>query len=312
MSYDLIVLGDCNPDLILSGDVVPAFGQVEKIVEGGHLVLGGSGSIVAAGASRLGLRTGLVAAIGDDALGRFQGEALEWRGVDISGLIRDPARPTGISVILSKGEDRAILTAIGTIDSLSCELIDRGLVAAARHVHVSSYFLMPKLRNGLTHLLAEAHAAGTTISLDTNWDPSGSWDDEIAEVLALVDVFLPNLNEAMQLTGAVDASAAASALVQSTSGGTVAIKLGGDGALALSAGARAEASAMEANVVDTTGAGDSFDAGFLTGWMSGWPLERSLRLACACGSLSTEALGGTEAQPTLAEAFAVAGLPASE
>ena len=310
MSHDLIVLGDCNPDLILSGDVAPAFGQVEKIVEDGRLTLGGSASIVAAGAARLGLRTGLVAAIGNDALGRFQAEALERRGVDTGALIRCLDRPTGISVILSKGDDRAILTAIGAIESLSCKLIDPGLVAAARHVHVSSYFLMPRLRTGLTQLLAEARGAGTTSSLDTNWDPSGSWDDGIDEVLASVDVFLPNLNEAMRLTGAVDATAAANALARNT--GTVAVKLGGDGALAISGGERAEVRATQANVVDTTGAGDSFDAGFLTGWLAGWPLERSLRLACACGSLSTEAFGGTEAQPTLDEALAVAGLPASE
>lgn len=309
MAHDLIVLGDCNPDLVLSGDVMPAFGQVEKIVEGGRLTLGGSGSIVAAGASRLGLRTGLLATIGDDALGRFQADALERRGVDTGGLIRDPARPTGISVILSRGEDRAILTAVGAIDSLSCELIDQGVVAAARHLHVSSYFLMPRLRTGLIQLLAGAHAAGTTISLDTNWDPSGAWDDEIIEVLDSVDVFMPNLNEAMRLTGAIDAIAAADALASTV--GTVAIKLGGDGALAISGGERAEASATEANVIDTTGAGDSFDAGFLSGWMSGWPLERSLRLACACGSLSTEAFGGSEAQPTLDEALAAAGLPPS-
>lgn len=310
MSHDLIVLGDCNPDLILSGDVVPAFGQVEKIVEGGRLTLGGSGSIMAAGASRLGLRTGLVAAIGDDALGRFQAEALDRCGVDTSGLIRKPERPTGISVILAVGEDRAILTAIGAIDSLSCDLIDHGIVAAASHVHVSSYFLLPRLRPGLNDLLSEARAAGTTTSLDTNWDPSGSWDDAITEVLTHFDVFLPNLNEAMHLTGAADGAAAADALARSV--GTVAVKLGGDGALAISGDERAEAPAPEATVVDTIGAGDSFDAGFLTGWISGWPLERSLRLACACGSLSTEASGGTEAQPRLDEALAAAGLPGLE
>ncbi len=306
MSHDLIVLGDCNPDLTLSGDVSPVFGQAEKIVEGGGLTLGGSGSIVAAGAARLGLRTGLVAVVGDDALGRFQAEELSRRGVDTAGLMTDPDRPTGVSVVLARTEDRAILTAIGAIDSLTRELIDPSLLAAARHLHVSAYFLMPRLRAGLPELLVDARAAGTSISLDTNWDPSGGWGDGISEVLDLVDVFLPNLAEAMRLTDTGGAAAAASVLSRSV--GTVAVKLGADGAVAIQDGERAEVGAPAAKVVDTTGAGDSFNAGFLVGWLSEWPLERSLRLACACGSMSTEAAGGTAAQPNLEQALAAAGL----
>jgi sugar/nucleoside kinase (ribokinase family) len=303
--HDLVVLGDCNPDLVLTGDVEPRFGQVEKVVDGGALRLGGSASIVAAGAARLGLRTVLVAVVGDDALGRAQREALERRDVDTTALVVDPERPTGVTVVLSRGEDRAMLTALGTIDRLSGELVDRALLTAARHVHVAAYFLQPRLREDLPDLLRAARQAGATTSLDTNWDPSGAWDGGLMEVLPLVDVFLPNLAEACAISGEHDADAAAAALARSV--GTVAVKLGPAGAIARAGDESARAAALEIEVVDTTGAGDSFDAGFLTGRLRGWPLQDCLRLACACGSLSNRA-GGVDAQPTCAEARAAAGL----
>jgi sugar/nucleoside kinase (ribokinase family) len=303
--HDLVVLGDCNPDLVLTGDVEPHFGQVEKIVDSGTLRLGGSASIVAAGAARLGLRTALVAVVGDDPLGRAQREALEQREVDTTALVVDPGRPTGVTVILSRGDDRAILTALGTIDALRGELVDPSLLAGARHVHVASYFLQPRLREDLAGLLQAARSAGATSSLDTNWDPSGEWAGGLEAVLPLVDVFLPNLAEARALTGEQDAGAAARALARSA--GTVAVKLGAEGAIAYAGDRAASAPAPEVEVVDTTGAGDSFDAGFLAGRLLDWPLEHCLRLACACGSLSTRA-GGIDAQPTLAEARRAAGL----
>ena len=116
---DLLVLGDCNPDLVLGGgDVEPVFGQVECIVERAELTIGGSGAITACGAARLGLRTALAATVGDDLFGRFMLDALAERSVDVSGVLVDGSRPTGVSVVLVRREDRAILTALGTIDAL--------------------------------------------------------------------------------------------------------------------------------------------------------------------------------------------------
>jgi sugar/nucleoside kinase (ribokinase family) len=93
--FDLLVLGDANPDLILVGDVEVAFGQAEKLVERHHVVVGGSGAIMACGAARLGLRTAFAGVVGDDAFGRFMIAALAERGVDTHGVRVDPGRPTG-------------------------------------------------------------------------------------------------------------------------------------------------------------------------------------------------------------------------
>ena len=299
---DLLVLGDANPDLVLTGDVAPAFGQAEKLVEEARLVVGGSGAIAACGAARLGLRTGFAGVVGDDVFGRFMLEALAERGVDTSGCLVDPHRPTGVSVILSKGEDRAILTSAGTIGDLRGELVDPALVASSRHVHVSSYFLQAGLRGDLQALFDEAHRSGVSTSIDPNWDPAERWDGGLLELLSRTDCFFPNSHEARAITGIDDVDVAAEALAEH--GTLVAMKFGQGGGLAMWGDEVVRSESIPSSVVDTTGAGDSFDAGFLAGRLAGWPLERCLALAVACGSLSTRGAGGTGAQPSMDEAMA--------
>jgi sugar/nucleoside kinase (ribokinase family) len=299
---DLLVLGDANPDLILSGDVEPDFGQAEKLVDGATLTIGGSGAIMACAAARLGLRTAFVGVLGDDAFGRYMLEALAEREVDTRGCTVDPSRPTGLSVILSRGEDRAILTSTGSIPDLRGELVDPDLLVSTRHVHVSSYFLQRGLRHDLPELFAEAHRAGASTSVDPNWDPSGRWDGGLLALMDRTDCFFPNSNEARSITGIDDVDVAAEALAGH--GAVVAMKFGQGGGLALWGDEVVRSEAVSADVVDTTGAGDTFDAGFVAARLDGWPLERCLGLAVACGSLSTRAVGGTSAQPTLEEALA--------
>ena len=299
---DLLVLGDANPDLVLAGDVRPAFGQAEQLVDDARFVVGGSGAITACGGARLGLRTAFVGVVGDDPFGRFMLEALAERGVDVSRCVTDPRRPTGISVVLSRGEDRAILTSVGTIGDLCAGSVDADLLGAARHVHVSSYFLQRALRPDLPGLFERAHAAGASTSIDPNWDPSERWGGGLLELLSRTDVFFPNSAEARAITGIDDVDVAAEALAEH--GGVVAVKFGQGGGLAVAGDAVVRTESIPTQVVDTTGAGDTFDAGFLAGRLAGWPLGRSLALAVACGSLSTRGVGGTGAQPTMEEAVA--------
>jgi sugar/nucleoside kinase (ribokinase family) len=299
---DLLVVGDANPDLLMSGDVMPAFGQAEQLVDDARMVVGGSGAIMACGAARLGVRTAFVGAIGDDAFGRFMLDALAEHGVDTSGCVVTPAHPTGISVVLSRGDDRAILTSTGAMTALRANDVDDALLAHARHVHVSSFFLLRDLAAELRGLFERTHSAGATTSLDPNWDPSGGWDGGLLELLRLTDVFLPNSAEARALTGIDDVDIAAETLAEH--GAVVAVKFGQGGGLAIAGDEVVRSGSIPIDVVDTTGAGDSFDAGFLAGRLSGWPLDRCLSLAVVCGSLSTRAVGGTEAQPTLQEAIA--------
>ena len=300
---DLLVLGDCNPDLLVTGAAETKFGQFEQVVEDAQLVIGGSAAITACGAARLGLPTALVGVVGDDFLGRFMLESVAERGVDVSGVVVHGDRPTGISVVLVRGADRAILTALGTIPELSPELVASETLRAARHVHVSSYFLQHRLRDELPAMLAEAKSAGATVSIDPNWDPREDWDGGFLEALRLADLLFANAEEVRRIAGEDEVEAASHKL--SERGPRVVVKLGADGAMAVRRGEVLHASAPHVDVVDTVGAGDSFDAGFLAGFVSGRPAHESLKLACTCGSLSTRAAGGTAAQPTLAEAMSV-------
>jgi sugar/nucleoside kinase (ribokinase family) len=305
-TYDLLVVGDANPDVVLSG--LPAeipYGQKERLVETGALTLGGSAAITACGAARLGLRTAFVGRIGDDPAGRFCLDALRERGVDVTGCVVDPDQATALTVVLANGEDRAILTAPGCLPQFGVDDVDPALAASARHVHVSSYFLQPRLACGLPAWFAALRSGGATTSLDTNDDPSGHWNDGVMAAIAQADVFLPNEAEALALGGGADVVEAARSLA-ATAGGVVAVKRGALGALAWTADGPVTVPGLRVAPVDTVGAGDSFNAGFLAGRLEGADIDSSLRLAVVCGALSTRAAGGTAAQPTITEALAEA------
>lgn len=299
--FDLLVAGEINPDLILTGNVEPAFGQVEQLVESAALVIGSSSVIFACGAARLGLKVAFIGKCGDDVFGRFMLEEMQKRGVNVDSVIRVPGGNTGLSVILNRGVDRAILTHPGLIPALSAEDIPDGLLRQARHLHVASYFLQDALRPGLPRLFERARALGLTTSLDTNYDPSERWEG-VFDLFPLVNVFLPNEAEARSLAREPDIERAAEKLSAQVE--TLAVKLGAAGALGVRNGQTVRTASIPVNVVDTVGAGDSFDAGFIYGYLNGWPLEQSLRLAAVCGALSTQAAGGTAAQPDWEQAKA--------
>jgi sugar/nucleoside kinase (ribokinase family) len=228
--------------------------------------------------------------------------ALAARGVDTRRIARSEQLKTGATISLSTAHDRALLTFPGTIAALESSRIDPAWFAEARHVHVASYFLQPRLASGLADLLAVARRTGATISLDTGWDPAERWDGGLPAVLEQVDIFLPNEIEARCITGLPHVEEALERLAGKVP--VVVIKLGAQGAIARRAQEIARVPSLPVEVVDTTGAGDSFDAGFVYGYLQGLPLTECLRVAVACGSLSTRAAGGTTAQPTLAEVLA--------
>lgn len=296
--FDLLVVGEINPDLIVRGDdLTPAFGQAEKLVDHADLEIGSSAAIMACGAARLGLRTAFVGVVGDDPFGHFMLDAMARRDVDVGACRVDPALRTGVSVILSRPSDRAILTFPGAIPALRAADVPDALLERSAHLHLGSYFLLDALRPDAPALFERARARGLTTSLDTNFDPSGAWDGGLEQLLPWVDVLLPNDTEALRLSGRSDIPAALDVLAGRV--GTVAVKRGPDGGEARRGREAARRGALAVEVADTTGAGDTFDAGFLYGWTRGWPLEACLTLGTACGSLSTRAAGGTAAQPTL-------------
>ena len=303
-AVDVLVVGDANPDLLLTGDTVPRFGQAEQLLDTADLLLGGSASIVACGLARLGVRTALAAVVGSDRFGSFVLDELRAAGVDVSAVSVDDAVPTGLSVVLSEPHDRAILTLPGTIPSLTAEAVQEAVERLRpRHVHVASYFLQPGLAGSLPALLSWLAEHGITVSLDTNWDPSERWSG-LEDVLRYIDVFLPNREEALAIaaavTGSVPAGLEEAASELSKLGCRVVVKAGAEGGIAFDGGARvAAAPGLRVEVVDTTGAGDSFDAGYLAALAVGVADEQErLRWAATAGSLSVRGRGGTAAQAT--------------
>lgn len=308
--FDLLVAGDLNPDImVIDADPTPVFGQVERLVTGIRMTIGGSSAVAACGAARLGLRTAFCGIVGEDELGASMLASMAEHGVDVRACRVDSHIPTGATVILSKGDDRALLTATGTMDRLTVDDIPIGLLATSRHLHVGATALQAELRAGLPDLFALARALDVTTSFDTGWDPDERWEG-IGALLATADICFANLREIERWTGLTDPVTAARALADGALGPrdpdagslTVVVKLGRSGAVALRAGELTRCAAPHVQVVDDTGAGSSFAAGFVAATVSGWPLEEALRLAVACGAASVRAVGGVDAQASIEEA----------
>jgi sugar/nucleoside kinase (ribokinase family) len=194
-----------------------------------------------------------------------------------------------------------MLTSPGTIAALRPDDVPVAALAGPRHAHFSSFYLQEGLRAGVAELLSSARAAGTTTSLDCGWDPRDEWAGGLDAALAATDVFFPNAVEACRIAGSDDPEEALERLAARVP--TVAIKLGEHGAIACRGSLRAVATPPPVAAIDATGAGDSFAAGFVRGLLDGRSLADTLSLAVACGALSTRALGGVDAQPTLDEAL---------
>jgi ribokinase len=300
-ALDVLAVGDVNPDLLVTGDVTPRFGQTEQDVAA-RMTLGGSAAIFAAGAARLGLRTALAATIGDDDLGATTRAMLVARGVDDRLVHVDPDRPTGLSINLQRDDDRTILTERGAMTALDVPKAIARVRAGIRHVHIASVFLIPALESEGGALVAAARAAGATVSVDTNFDPAERF--AAPDWVLDADVLMPNETEALALARQADLVAAARDLA--ARGALVAIKRGSAGALAVRGDEVIDVPAPEASGPDSVGAGDCFDAGLVWGLLDGRPLPDALAIACACGALSLRAVGGVDGQATLEEALRLA------
>jgi len=305
----VLVLGEINPDLVLQGyHAFPAPGK-EVLVDDFIVTLGSASAICAMGLARLGDPVSFLGKVGDDPWGAFCVDTLAAAGIDVGRGVRDPAVKTGVTVSITSPRDRALVSFVGAIGALRAEDVTDEALAGAGHVHVSSYFLQDGLRPGCRSVLARARAAGLTTSLDPGYDPAERWGRDLLDTLSEVDVFLPNEVEVLALTGA---ASIAEALRKLAGGKTrTVVKLGAQGCATLGEHAQVLYSpAYEVVPVDTTGAGDSFNAGFLHAWLARRPLEECLRWGAACGSLSTRGLGGTACQPTAEEAERLVRLPA--
>ncbi|MGA7751403.1 MAG: sugar kinase [Candidatus Sulfotelmatobacter sp.] len=292
--FDVTIAGELNLDLILYGLPEQLPPERELLADRMMLTLGSSSAIVAHNLSALGSRVGFQSRIGDDPLGRIALERLQQGGVDVS-RVRTVAGAitTGLTVILHHEAWRNILTYAGTIAELTWNDLDLEYLADSHHFHLSSYYLQRALRPRVIELFQYMKSKGLTISLDTNDDPDDRWEGGLQDVLRYVDVFLPNEREACKAAGTDDLDAA----IRKLSGWVplVVTKLGSKGSMAQRGAERFTSPSREVIPVDTVGAGDSFDAGFLHQYVRGADLATCLASGNRAGALSTTRPGGTEA-----------------
>jgi len=302
MAKRFLVVGELNADMIVSGlSDLPTVGR-EVIADDVRIVLGGSSGICAAGLARLGATVDFAGKVGTGYFGDLLVKRFEDLGVGVDHVIRDRQASTGLTVSLSLPHDRALVTYLGCIPDLRLEDIDLNTLKRYCHLHVGSYFLQTELRPGLAKLFREARRNGLTISLDPGHDPSEEWGgSDLLELLERVDLFLPNEEEACAIAGASDAEEALCGLARRAR--VVVVKCGSEGAITLEDDRVIRVPGFRLRTVDTTGAGDSFDAGLIFAHLGlGEPLRDAMCFANACGALSTTGHGGTAAQATAQEA----------
>jgi sugar/nucleoside kinase (ribokinase family) len=302
MTKRVLVAGEINVDLILQGYTdFPVPGK-EILVRDSQLVLGSASAIMAMGLARLGTPVAFVGKVGDDVWGRYCLDDMAGRGIDLSRVIRGGPLKTGITVAITSPADRALVTYLGAIAALTAEDVTDAVMKGFDHLHVSSYFMQEALRPGCRDVFARARRLSLTTSLDPGFDPSEKWGDDLRQTLLEADLFFPNEVELRGLGGHSDV---AECLKRLDNGHTrIVAKLGRDGAATLENGRLLHVPALPIEPLDTTGAGDSFNAGFLHAWLEGAPLVECLRLGAACGALSTRGLGGTARQADRPEAEA--------
>jgi sugar/nucleoside kinase (ribokinase family) len=295
----ILVIGELNVDLILQNyQAFPELGK-EVLVEDSTLTLGSSSAICAVGLARLGEDVSFLGKVGCDTWGEFCCRRLEDERIDITRVIKDPAVKTGITTSITRATDRALVTYLGAISQFHAGEIDAAAMRGFHHLHISAFYMQTGLRPGIRSIFQQAKAAGMTTSLDPGFDPDEKWGPGLTETLGSVDLFFPNEVELRGISGKSDL---AEGLASLQNGHTMVVaKLGREGAMAFVEGRLVKVPAPLVEPVDTTGAGDSFNAGFLHRWLAGQSVEAAMRYGAACGAISTQALGGTGCQPGEAE-----------
>jgi len=295
--FDIVVVGELNVDLILTGlSSLPEMGKC-KVSKDMCFTLGSASAIFASNISRLGLKVGFVGKVGNDDLGDFILDSLRKNNVDTSQIIRDNTAKTGICVSLSFPENYAMTSYAGVRESLTLSDVNLDYISNSRHLHMSSYYLQTGMQEGCEELFRKAKDMGLTTSLDPDSDPSGKWDETIFEVLKYLDIFLPNETEARFISKCATTESALDLLNGITK--IVVIKAGQKGVWVKNRKQKIHADAFTVDVIDTTGAGDSFNSGFIYKFYEGSPIEDCILWGNACAAISTTGLGGTTAFPDL-------------
>jgi sugar/nucleoside kinase (ribokinase family) len=301
--FDITIAGETNLDLILYGlpEVLPT--ERELLASDFKLTLGGSSSILAHNLAVLGSRVGFITQVGNDELGRIALARLHESGANILKVPAPPNVGTGVTILLPHGQRRHILTHPGAMTEMKVADLDMSYLTSARHFHLSSLFLQTGLQPDLPQLFADLRKAGLTLSLDTNDDPTDQWAGVLDQLLDSIDLLLPNEDEIMRITQKPTLEQALDALSKRVP--LIVVKCGSRGALAQQGSNRKWITPLLVDPIDTIGAGDSFNAGFLSSYLQTQDPLRAAAMGNVAGALSTLKAGGTEAyrDATLRENF---------
>jgi sugar/nucleoside kinase (ribokinase family) len=291
---DVIVIGELNVDIILNGiESIPVIGK-EIIANTMSVTLGSSSAIFASNLSTLGVNVAFIGKIGNDNFAQIVLDSLKSKNVETGHILRSAYLSTGATIVLVYDQDRANVTYPGAMNDLHLEDIDFSFLSMARHIHFSSCFLQPGIRNELPSLFRRAKEAGLTTSFDPQWDPEEKWNLPLEELLPFVDVFLPNLKEFCFLTGCETVEDGIGKIGHFAN--YIIIKNGGEGAIAWDGKHLIRQPAfLNDRIVDCVGAGDSFNAGFIMDFINKKPLKKCLETGALTGAINTTMAGGTGA-----------------
>ncbi|MGQ9625899.1 MAG: carbohydrate kinase family protein [Anaerolineae bacterium] len=252
--------------------------------------------------SKLGIPAGVMGMVGQDGFGDFVISELKKYGLNTAGVRRtSKANTSATMVMVDPDGERRFVHYIGANAELMEEDVDLELLRGAKILHVAGSLVMPKIDGQPTaNILRRAKEMGLTTCLDTVWDAKGRWMELIAPCLPHTDYFLPSLEEARMLAGRHSPPEVADVFL-SCGVKVVGLKMGEAGCYIKTATEELKLPAYEVKAVDATGAGDCFVAGFLTGIVKGWDLERTGRFANAAGAMCVTAIGATTGVRSLEE-----------
>ncbi|MBD0415310.1 carbohydrate kinase family protein [Oryzicola mucosus] len=281
----VLSIGRIYCDLIFTGlGALPQPGR-EVFARDMDMAAGGGAFIAAAHIAHAGRPVALLARLGTDPLSLGLRSELEASGVDLRFLEHAADAGPQVTVASVIGHDRAFLSRrAGT--ALPATLDAALTWPEAGHLHIAEYATL----NEIPDLVGQAKAHGLTVSLDPSWDETLIYDPAFLDRCNGVDLFLPNLEEALAITGKTGPDTAIAALAEAFP--LVALKAGPDGAWLAASGKISQRSAPEVPVVDTTGAGDAFNAGFIDAWMRGESDDICLSAGISFGSAAVQAAGG--------------------
>ncbi len=294
--YNTVVVGELNIDIILNRiDRFPEMGK-EILAESLNLTLGSSSAIFASNLSSLGSNVAFIGKIGKDGFAATVLNSFQSKKVDTSKVLQSETLNTGATIVLNFDQDRANVTYPGAMEDLKFEDLDWEFIEQADHLHFSSIFLQPGIKNDLPKMFQKAKEAGLTTSLDPQWDPAEKWDINPAELLPQLNVFMPNATEFLLITKSSSLEEGIEKVKQYAPDIILIIKDGANGAFAWKNNNLIHQPAfLNKNVVDCIGAGDSFNAGFIHKFTHGGSLIECLKNGALTGAVSTTRAGGTGA-----------------